>query len=294
MTDRHLVLVVEDEPETARELEKIVRGLSCEPFVVDNQQDALAAIRDRAICLVLLDLNIKFAPDNIAGHVEAGRSLLRDIRRLHHEHTGRCYRLPILVVSGNTRDVSTAVDVMEDGADFVIRKMFTSGDVSSQVRRFLDKSGRTTHEMCGQNIVISPPALGERLLLVIPGERVKRTTRVVLGGKSALLSNRCLVVLLELIAAKLADPRSGDVHKTDLGGSEDKGFKGVADLRKELRPATGEGVDVILNNYGGKYRLIAEVEIGAIDTAKLIALGDDDLTDVAERVASLLEARGGK
>lgn len=292
MTAKHLVLIVEDEPEIAGELEKITRALNCEPLVIDNQEQAFAAIKEQRVCLVLLDLNIKFTPDNMAGHVEAGRNLLRDIRRLHPELVGRCHRLPVLVISGNTGEVEIAVDVMDDdGADRVIRKMmFKSDEVSEHMRRLLERSGRSTHEMCAQNIILPPPVAGERLLLVIPGDRVRRTTRVFLGGKGALLSNRCLNVLLELVAAKLSDPAACSVHKTDLGGSEEKGFKGVADLRKELRVATGEGVDVILNVHGGTYRLVDEIEIGHIDTDKLIAIDDEDITDVSERIADLIQS----
>lgn len=289
MTAKHLVLIVEDEPEIAGELEKITLALNCEPLVIDNQEQAFAAIKERRVCLVLLDLNIKFSPDNMAGHVEAGRNLLRDIRRVHPELVGRCHRLPVLVISGNTGEVEIAVDVMDDdGADRVIRKMmFKSDEVSEHMRRLLERSGRATHEMCGQTVVLPPPGVGERITLTIPGDRVRRTTRVFLGAKGALLPNRCLVVLLELVAAKLSDPVNCSVHKTDLGGSEDKGFKGVADLRKELRVATGEGVDVIVNGHDGTYRLVDEIDIGRIDTAALIAIGDTDITDVAERIANL-------
>lgn len=290
-SQQHLVLVVEDEPDTAEEVAKILRKLDCEPVKIDNRADALKAITERQFCLVILDLNIRWTGENMAGDVKAGRELLREIRARYNEHTGRGYRLPVLVVSGNTRDVETAGDVTDDGADRVVRKIFTASEVSDHVRRLLERSGRDTHDMCSETFLRPRLANGERLLLSIPGDALPRGTKVVLGTTPIPLTKRMLLALLELVAAKLAEPATGRAHKSDLGKSEQSGSKAAFDLRKELLPATGETLNIIANDHKGNYWLTDDVEIGDIAFERLVELSDEDVTDAAERIRDLVKAK---
>lgn len=281
MTEPHRVLIVEDDRPTADDLADILRAIDCEPVIVDNKRDALTVLRREAFCLAVLDLQIKMERGSIKGHDEFGRSLVREVRALFPDHAGRGFRLPILVVSGFAREVNSAVEVMKDGADDVIQKPFDSRDVSSSVREALERSGRASHRACAAlpGRAASGPAGG--LVLSIPGDREGRRTRVAFGAASVDLTDASLRVLLYLVAGKLSGEK---VHKTDLGARADQGFRGISVLRDALKPALGAGVDIIENDQHGHYWLVDDVSIGECEHDKLVALGDSQITALAERI----------
>lgn len=280
MTGRHRVLVVEDDPPAAEDLADILGAIDCDAIIVDNKRDALAALQQQAICLAVFDLQIKLERDSIKGHTEAGRSLIRDARRIYPEHAGACYRLPILVVSGYAREVESAVEVMKDGADDVIQKPFDSREVSRCVRQALERSGRASHDACA-TLSGRAPASSRALVLSIPGDRERRRTRIAVGATSLLLPDSSLRILLHLIVGKVLGEK---VHKTELGSRIDQGFRGISVLRDALRPALGEGADLIENDHQGHYWLAGEVTLGEVDHDKLIAIGDHKITQLAERL----------
>src|SRR5262249_27940083 len=159
------------------------KSLSCDVIVVSNKRDALEALQDNMFCFVLLDLQIKSDPDSIKGHTEHGNSLLREIRRLHSDHTELCYWLPVLIVSGFAREVPAAVEVMKDGAHDVIQKPFDAREVSGKIRAALERSGRPTHDLCGEK---PPPRAADPrkgIVLAIPGDQIRRRTRIMVGSR---------------------------------------------------------------------------------------------------------------
>jgi DNA-binding response OmpR family regulator len=282
--NKHVGLIVEDDPAMAEDLAEVLRSLDCELVAVDNKRDALAALHDNPVCFILLDLHIKLDSESIRGHFEHGRSLLREMRAMYSDHTGAGYSLPIVVVSGHAREVETAVEVMRDGADHVIQKPIKGGAVSDAVKACLERSGRATHELCAAVTARdADPAQG--LVLAIPGTRTGRRTRVMLGTRSADLPNRSLRVLLHLVIAKLS---GRSVHKTELGGRDDQGFKGISELRDDLKPALADGTNIIANLYHGYYRLTDQVVIGPCDIAALVAVDEAPITELARELERLL------
>jgi DNA-binding response OmpR family regulator len=281
--NNHLGLIVEDDPAMAEDLAEILRSLDCELVTVDNKRDALAALHDSAFCFVLLDLHIKLDAESIRGHFEHGRSLLREIRSIYSDHTGAGYSLPIVVVSGHAREVDTAVEVMRDGADHVIQKPIKGGAVSDAVKACLERSGRASHDQCAA-VAARHADTAQGLVLSITGARNGRRTRVLLGTRSADLPNRSLRVLLHLVVAKLSGKA---VHKTELGGRDDQGFKGVSELRDDLKPALADGTNIIVNLYHGYYRLTDQVAIGPCDIAGLVAIDEAPITELAREIERL-------
>lgn len=290
MTEPHRVLIVEDDRPTADDLADILRSLDCEPVIVDNKRDALAALRRESFCFAVLDLQIKMERGSIKGHDEFGRSLVREVRALYPDHAGRGYRLPILVVSGFAREVNSAVEVMKDGADDVIQKPFDGREVSASVRQALERSGRASHRSClaQPGRASGPPG---SLVLSIPADREGRRTRVAFGAASVDLTDASLRVLLFLVAGKLAGQK---VHKTELGARADQGFRGISVLREALKPALGAGVDIIENDQHGHYWLVDDLAIGECDYERLAALGDSQITELAERIRQHGEQEPGR
>jgi DNA-binding response OmpR family regulator len=282
MANRHRALIVEDDEATVEDLVEVLRSLDFDHVAVASFEEATQVLRGSPFCVILLDLQIKRSPDAIKGHVEHGNALLRDIRQMYPEHTGRSFWLPVIVVSGFARELSAAVDVMKDGAGDIVHKPLKSREVSDAVRRALERSGRVTHECCGP----TPPEPAARsntdVLLAIPGDRIGRRTRVTVGQQSLALTGGSLRILLHLIVAK----REGaGVHKVDLGAKADQGFKGISLLREALRPALPREVDIIGNDYHGTYTLARNVVIGDCDIDKLRAIGDRVISDLADKLA---------
>ena len=283
MTTRHRALIVEDDEATVEDLGEILRSVGCDHVAVPSFEEALEALRGSAFCFILLDLQIKRSPDAIRGHVEHGNALLREIRQMYPQHTGRAFWLPVIVVSGFANEVSAAVDVMKDGAGDVVHKPLKSREVSEAVRRALERSGRSTHDRCKP---IPPDSVTEPaadVVLAIPGDRIRRRTRVTVGQKNLELTDGSLRILLRLLVAH----REGKgVHKIDLGANADQGFRGISVLREALKGALPAGVDIIDNDYQGTYTLTNNVVVGACNADKLRAIGDRVISELADKLAT--------
>jgi len=291
MTGRHRALIVEDDPRIVEELEEVLKSLTCDSIIADNKLDALTKLQSNAVCFILLDLEIKLEPGSIKGHTEHGNSLLREIRRTHPEHTGLCYWLPILIVSGFAREVPVAVEVMKDGADDLIQKPFKGREVSDRVRRALERSGRVTHDLCSRGPASRPLSAGGAIVLSIPGDRVRRRIIVKVGSKSIDLPRSSLKVLLHLM---VAHEQHTHVHKRDLGATDDQGFKGVSVLKAELKHVLGDDNDIITNDHHGNYGLREGVTISGCDADKLALSEDKEITELARNLQRLVGSRRRK
>ena len=280
MKERHVALIVEDDRETAEDLVEILHSAECDSVIVDNNDDALSTLQCRSFCLILLDLQIKSASDSIKGHVEHGRALLRKIRQAHGAHNGTAFWLPVLIVSGFAREREEAVEVMKNGANDVIQKPLENQQVSDRIRRALEASGRTNHALCRDKPPTRRPDLSQGVLLSVPGDRIRRRTRVMVGPTPVELTDASLKVLLRLMVGL----RKGThVHKTDFGFTEDQGFKGVSNLRNELKPALA-GADIIKNHYHGNYSFTDQVTIGECTINNLLRIGDATISDLAKQL----------
>ncbi len=291
MSGQHLVLIVEDDRAIAEDLAEILESLGCASVTADNKEDALAACEKRKFCLVLLDLEIKLKPDSVKARRDHGGNLLRELRQLHPDHTGRCYWLPILIASGFARERDEALEAMRNGADDVIQKPFVGAEVTRAVRRAFDHSSRASHDQCSKGIGPAAFTGSKKIVLAIPGDRVDRRTRVMLGSRHILLTDSSIKLLLNLMIAYEAGKW---VHKSELGARDDQGFKGVSVLREALKPALEEGVDVIANDHQGRYSLTDNVVIGACDAEKLVVIGDKKTIECARELGRLLNARSVK
>lgn len=281
MTDRHRVLIVEDDRATADDLAEFARALDCDPVVVDNKQGALAAFEQGEICVVLLDLQIKREPGSLRGHFEVGNSLLREIRTLYSEHVDGSYRLPILVVSGYVSERSAVLEIMKNGASDILEKPLDPSDVSRRVRECLERSGRARHEAC-RTLPSRRATVSGAWILSIPGDRTAQRTRILLRGMPVDLVDSDLKTLLHLVVAKIHGARG--VHKTVLGAKDHEGFRGISNLRNALKPALPPGANIIGNDHAGNYWLTDDVAVSGWAADKLLAAEDATITRLVEQL----------
>ena len=280
MKERHLALVVEDDRETAEDLVQILESVDCESIVVDNAEDAEKRLQEKSFCLILLDLQIKKNPDSIKGHVEYGKRVLRTIRATYGDYNGNSFTLPVLIVSGFAKERDEAVDVMKSGASDIIQKPFVSGQVSERIRLALQGSGRRNHDACGalpRQRRVNPDA---EIVLAIPGDRVRRRTRVTVAANPVELTDASLKVLLHLMVAR---QKGAMANKVDMGANSDQGFKRISNLCSELKPALGD-IKIVENRYHGNYCLIDRVCIGECAFDKLLQIGDHAITTLVEQL----------
>jgi len=284
----HLALVVEDEREAAADLVEVLRTCGCESVVATNRLDALAQLASTRFCIVLLDLEIGSEPDSIRGRVENGKAVLDEARRRFPERVGPTAALPVIVISAHATETEAAVAAMRDGASDVVQKLWSTKEKADRIYAALERTGRTSHARCQELAEGAAPASRpEGLVLTIPALPEGRRVVIRLSERPAPITPASLKVLLQLVEARLSNKR---VHKVDLGGRGDRGFKPIATLRNELRPAyAGDLQELILNDQNGNYWLAETISIGRVDVDRLRALGDSKITTLAGRIRSLLE-----
>ena len=282
MSSGHLALIVEDDQAIAAGLVEILKAAGCESVVTDNKTDALSLMRERLICLVLLDLEIKGDPMAIKGHTAHGTSLLRDIRSMYGKHTGSCWWLPVLVVSGFARERDEAIAIMRDGASDIIEKPYKAREVSNAILAELQRCGRQLHAHCLEAPKPVPQSPNTEVGIAISGKRKGLRTQVIVAQTSLWLTNSELRMLLQLIAAHL---KGKGVHKIDFGAKIDQGFKGMSRLARALEPAFGGELKIITNDHHGSYFLAPGVIVRDCNADSLTGIGDVVITSLAREIA---------
>jgi putative nucleotidyltransferase with HDIG domain len=121
MAKRPQILIVEDQLGPRTSLEMILSPYF-DLFTVDSGEKALAAIRERKVDVVTLDLRL---PDM------HGIDVLRQIKRLHGD-------VEVIIVTGHN-DFKTALDALHLGASSYLLKPFNVGDVLTAVNRSAGK-----------------------------------------------------------------------------------------------------------------------------------------------------------
>jgi DNA-binding response OmpR family regulator len=280
MGNRHVALIVEDHQLTALEFKRVLESLGCDSVIYDNKAQALDALRTQQFCVVLLDLGIRAVPGSMESHEEYGRSLLRELREIHTAHNGKCHLLPVVIVSGIDWTVEEAFAITRDGAnDAVPEDGMNSRGLSMVVRDLFARSGRSSHEACASLGQGAKTGSATRHTLSIPGDQVVRRVRVVVDDRETTLREKTLTTLLRLMAAK------GEwVHRSDLGAIEGNGFKGISELKNDLKPALSTLEGFVDNDYHSSYRLNPSVIVGEVNAKALGELHNQVISDLARKL----------
>lgn len=284
-TSNHRVLVVEDDVPTREELTEVFRSLDFDVVGCGDKETALHYVNEQAFCMALVDLQIFGDPDSIRPMEPHGHALIRGIRKKYPERYGPVdWRFPILVVSAYAREGRESKEVIREGASDIVWKLSNSGlaaELSQRIQEQLRASGREDHADC-----CSTP-----LELSIPGEREGRKTKVMLGARSAFLTDRHLRVLLHLIKGKL---RGAQVHNQDMGFNGEGGNRLPSEVNQAMRPTFPATISLIIeNHYHGNYSLIDAVTIGMIAYDRLIAIDDPTITSLAREIQALRSTADG-
>lgn len=284
MTPNHQVLVVEDDASMREELTGILRSHGFDVGSCGDKLTALRLVDEQAFCMMLMDLQIFDAPDSIRPMEIHGQALIREIRRKYPERNGLTdWRFPVLVVSGFAKEGSQTKEVIRAGASDIVWKQASldlTAELSRAIQQQLQASGREDHADC----CLTP------LELSIPGERQKQRSRVMLGVRSAYLTDRCLRVLLHLIKGKL---NRAWVHNLEMGFGGDGGNRIPSEVDNEMRKTFPPNITrIIENDHHGGYSLIDEVTIGEIAYDRLVAIEDNKMATLAREIQQLRASSG--
>ncbi len=162
MSERHVALIVEDEPEMAAEIGDLLRSLGHDHVHAETLADARLLLEQDGFCYALVDLEIKADRQSIKPRVESGMSVVREIReRFPQRNANDMHLVPVLVVSGHGREPKHIIGAFKDGIDdFLLKPLSADGqDIGGKIRRCLDMAGRSDHGACrgcGRGSAIGP------------------------------------------------------------------------------------------------------------------------------------------
>jgi two-component system nitrogen regulation response regulator NtrX len=288
------VLVVDDEAAIRRSLAGVLADEGFDAALAEDGERALAAVRERAPDVVLLD---------IAMPGRDGLAVLDELRRLHPA-------LPVVMMSGHGT-IETAVRATQLGAFDFIEKPLSLEKVLLTVRHALEKSAlvrenrelraksRRAHEILGA----SPPIqkLKEQIALAAPtngwvlisGEN--GTGKEMVAKQLHVLSKRASGPFVEVNCA--ASPE--DLIESELFGHEKGAFTGaIAQKRGKFELASGgtifldEIADMSLRTQAKILRILQEQKFERVGGTETI---DVDVRVIAATNKSLeREIQDGK
>lgn len=272
---RHIALLVEDEPEMAEELGELLQSLGYTYIHAATQEDAQRLADEGEFCFAILDLQIKMNADSIKPRVEAGQTLLEYIRKLYPRRNAKDnHCLQILVMSGHAKEHHYVVKAFQTGADDFITKPLSDNQSSlgDKIRDALRRSQRERHADCPAAMLNARASDGAcaapRARLKVTSNQQGERIEVKIDDRSSFINRSAFEILLHLVAGRLRQC-DGWVHRSDMGGTADQGWKGVSRLKEQLGPAMPNGLSFYENDTKGSYRLHPEVELAAVDCAGL-------------------------
>lgn len=291
--NRHIALLVEDDPEMAIELGELLVTLGYDHIHASTKVEADELVKQGQFCFVLLDLRIKLNSESRKPRLEAGLTLLAEIRAAYprrNQLDKRC--LQILVTSDQDKEIHHVIAAFQNGADDFIVKPIGENQLSvrEKIKNALRHSGRLHHSKCAAIMASAKtapdPVIGPIVQLAITDRKQGKRVEVRINDRTAALSSAPLVLLLRLIAQKFTDTE-GWVHRQDVGGTMDQGWKGISRLKNQLSHALPDGVDIYENDGAGSYRLNPQIEIARVDLDELQVVLDGQALELARQIGNL-------
>ncbi|MBF0182241.1 MAG: response regulator [Magnetococcales bacterium] len=297
--NQHVALVVEDDPEIAKELHELLRSLGHDMVNVPSQEEAQALLESREFCFVFLDLQIKITPESIRPRVEVGKTLLRILReRFPARNQQDHHHLQILVMSGQAKESQDIVECLQNGADDFLLKPLASNipSVSDKIMSCLRKSHRINHGSC-KTVMAAACASSDTptqatqknvypaIHLSITGEAQGKRTGIVVNGKPCSLPDVQLMLLMRLVVGRLQNER-GWVHKNDLGAKDEEGFKLISLLNTSISPFLPHEMLFYDNDKKGSYRINRSIKIGTIGHELLERHSDVRIRNLSTQIKS--------
>jgi DNA-binding response OmpR family regulator len=298
MNDQHVALIIEDDSGISEILQEIVASLGHASIVASTLEEVRAAIAKGGFCYVLLDMQIP-AHKGARAMLGSGETALLAIRKKDPRHAEQGgHVLPVIIVTGYSRDYEFVTKMHEMGADTFIAKPFDDRIevVLDKIRNALAKSGRVEHEAClriPERAASAPPPASVMTArasdastrgpanrsngavtdvstaparLVIDGTQSKRRTRVLVNDVARDLQDAHFLFLLRVVMAGLR-------KRVEWATHHELGIDRKPEVPSRVRSAFAElvpaGFEVVESDRDGRYRLNPRVVVERIDWATL-------------------------
>jgi len=277
MTDGHLALLVEDDVKLAAQIQEALACFGDSCIHVTSREEALAELRSRDFCYMLLDLEIKGRASSISSDIVAGLDVIIQTRQLLGPPLERnCDALQILVMSAYAVESDQVVKAMQLGANDFLKKPLSknSPPLFERIRAALERAGRLLHSLCGLRKAAAPGARppAPEIPLELTGELEGDKTGMLVNGKPVFAPIQPLEILVKLLRARVAGlewldavpPPGTASSRFDefLGEKKNEVEQRITRLRALLKPHVPEGVKPVENDYGkGRYRLHPRIQL---------------------------------
>jgi DNA-binding response OmpR family regulator len=270
MGDRHVALIVEDDPHIADIEKELVTSLGHEWRYAATLEEVRAAMAVGGYCYVLLDLQIPANGDSHAA-VGCGETALQLLRRAAPaRNAAGKHTLPIVVVTSYSRDpeyVSKMYDM--DASGWVTKPFGERIDVVlDKIRVALVRAEREDHTACVALAAPSRDGVVRVVRIVIDGTGA--SGRVFVDGQCVMLQDSYFVVFLKMAVLHLRAP--GAWRTADELGIASRGWAAsrVRTAFKGVVPPTFEMVEA---RKGTGYRLNPGVVVERIEWGTLARHG---------------------
>jgi DNA-binding response OmpR family regulator len=271
MDDRHVALIVEDDPHIADIEKELVTSMGHKWLHATSLEDVRNAITAGGYCYVLLDMQI---PADAVSRpaVVCGETALRLLRRASPQRTddGK-HVLPILIVSGYSRDPEFVSKMFEMDANGFISKPFGERIEATlaKIHTALERAGREEHSACSAAVEArgareparagsERPPSAAAVHLVIDGSVTASRTNVLVNGIPVPLQDSTFSVLLRLVAFHLRSP--GEWSPADKVGTTTRAWA-TSRLRTAFKCAVPPGFEVVEVRKGVGCRLNPSVVV---------------------------------
>lgn len=275
MSERHVALIVEDDPQIAEALEEILASIDHASRRASTLEEVRAAVLQGGLCYALLDMQI---PPYAGARplVSAGETALALLRKAHPRRNEQHQHLfPILVVTGYSKEPDFVARIYDAEGNGFIAKPF--GDrielVHDKIRASLLRAGHEEHAACladrsrdvpappsanAKDVVMSPGVNASEVRLVLDGKQVGRRTGLLCRGQRRELQDARFLVLLRLALAHIRAPGSW-LSRTELGIARSPEVPSrIAEVFADLVP---EGFVLVESDRNGSHRLNAAVVV---------------------------------
>lgn len=122
-----MILIVDDDSAVRMSVSLALKRAGFEPWAVGNEDEALAAVRDERVELVVLDMNLTVTTTG-----RQGIEMLRKIRILRPE-------IPVMIITA-WGTIPQAVETMAYGAVDFVTKPWSNADLVARIKKALAKS----------------------------------------------------------------------------------------------------------------------------------------------------------
>lgn len=122
-----MILIVDDDNAVRMSVSLALKRAEYEPWAVGNEDDALAAVRDERVALVILDMNLTLST--------TGRQGVEMLRKIQILRPG----IPVIMITA-WGTIPQAVETMTYGAVDFLTKPWSNNDLVARIKKALARS----------------------------------------------------------------------------------------------------------------------------------------------------------